>query len=182
MQHSRNHYPHLVSIGLSYIAAILLFSFLGPDFFEGLIKPFGLIGVFVAGALYTYSFTASIGALILISIAGDYAPGTIAVIGGIGSLMSDVAIFTFIRNDFKKEIAQITRTPAMRVLSGMLIFKARWFRDAVGAAVLASPLPDEIGIAIMASTRIEQGVFTMLAFIADMIGIYLLVSAASAVL
>ncbi len=64
-----NHYPRLTAIALSYIAAAILFLFLGENFFHTLIAPLGIIGIFIAGALYTYSFTASIGALLLIALA-----------------------------------------------------------------------------------------------------------------
>src|SRR3989344_3732525 len=116
MHRVKNHYPRLTSVGLSYVTAFLLFAFLGPDFFEGLILPFGIFGIFIAGALYTYSFTASIGALILISIAHDYSPGTMAVVGGIGSLLADITIFKLIKNDLKKEVARIAKFAFVRAI------------------------------------------------------------------
>jgi hypothetical protein len=176
--HVLKHFPRLTTVALSYVAAFLLFLFLGPDFFEGLILPFGLLGILVAGVLYSYSFTASVGALILVSVAHDYAPGVAAVVGGIGALLADIAIFKFIREDLKREIGHIAKTEFMRLIGSVPIVKERWFRNVFGALILASPFPDEIGIAIMASAKIEEGTFTLLAFIADMFGIYLLVIAA----
>ncbi len=49
----------------------------------------------------------------------------------------------------------------------------------MGALVIASPIPDEIGIAIMSSAKIDTVSFALLTFIADVLGIYALVSAAS---
>jgi hypothetical protein len=175
------HFPHLTAVGLSYLAALLLFAFLGPDFFDTIVTPFGLIGVFIAGMLYTYSFTGSIGALILISIAHDFSPGVIAVVGGIGSLVSDITIFRLIRNDLKKEVDRIGKSKFVKAVGARPILREKWFRDAVGAIVLASPFPDEIGIAIMASTKIKEDTFTLVAFIADMVGIFLLVYGAQIV-
>jgi hypothetical protein len=132
--------------------------------------------------LYTYSFTASLGALLLISVAHEYSPGVIAVVAGVGSLISDVAIFKLLRNDLKKEVARIGKSEILKRLGAAPVFREKWFRDTFGAAILASPFPDEIGIAIMASTKIKEDTFTLLAFIADMVGVYLLVVGAQTIL
>jgi len=175
------HFPHLTTVFLSYIAAFLLFLFLGPDFFRNLILPFGALGLFIAGMLYTYSFTASTGAVLLITLAPLYPPGVIAVIAGIGATLADVTIFRLIRNDLKEEVHRIGSSLIMRRIGGAPLFRDHWFRDVLGALILASPLPDEIGIAIMASAKIKEGPFSLLTFISDTIGIYLLVIAVTAV-
>lgn len=175
------HFPRLTTVALSYLAVLLFLSFLGPEFFESLILPFGALGILVAGMLYTYSFTASIGALMFLAIAHDYSPGVIAVVGGIGSLISDLIIFRFIKNDLKKEVNRIGRFRIVKALGAAPVFKEKWFRDVIGAVVIASPLPDELGVAIMASTKIKEDAFVYLALIADMVGIYLLVGAGRAI-
>ncbi len=172
-------FPRLTTVVLSYVAAFFLLMFVGPEFFETLILPFGLIGVFVAGMLYTFSFTASLGALLLVSIAHDFSPGIIAVVGGIGALISDLTILKFINNDLHKEVLRLSKSRAAKWLGATPVFRNRWFRDALGALVIASPLPDEMGVAILASTKIKEDAFMYLAFIADMVGIYLLVSGAA---
>ena len=175
------HFPRLTTVALSYLAAFLLFSFLGPDFFDNLIRPFGIFGVLLAGMLYTYSFTASAGALLLISVSNDFSPGLIAVVGGVGSLISDLTIFKLIRNDLHREVARIGRAPLVKRIGASPVFKEKWFRDALGALILASPLPDEIAIAIIASAKIKEDAFLYLAFVADMVGIFVLVYSVQAV-
>jgi len=175
------HFPRLTTIGLSYVAAFLVFAFLGPEFFSMYITPLGIFGIFLAGILYTYSFTTSIGALLLIPFALHYPPGFVAVIGGIGSLFGDLTIFSIIKNDLHKEVQRIASSRAMRRLGATPLFRSRWFRDILGALVIASPIPDEIGIAIMSSAKIDTASFALLSFIADMLGIFLLVGAVSLV-
>jgi hypothetical protein len=172
-------FPRLTTIGLSYIAAFMVFAFLGPDFFGKIITPLGIFGIFIAGMLYTYSFTTSIGAILLIPFAIHYPPGLVTVVGGVGSLFGDLTIFSIIRNDLHKEVQRIASSPFMRRLGATPLFRDTWFRDLVGAAVIASPIPDEMGIAIMSSAKINTSSFALLSFIADMIGIYLLVAAVS---
>lgn len=175
------HFPRLTTVFLSYLAVALFLSFLGPEFFEELILPFGALGIFIAGMLYTYSFTASIGALMFLAIAHDYSPGILAVVGGLGSLTSDMVILKFIKNDLKKEVNKLGHLKIVKMLGATPVLKERWFRDVLGAVVIASPLPDEIGVAILASTKIKEDAFIYLALIADMVGIYLLVTAAQLV-
>lgn len=56
------------------------------------------------------------------------------------------------------------------------LFCKAWFRDLLGAIILASPFPDEIAVALMSTTKIRTETFIWLTFIADTVGIYLLVS------
>jgi hypothetical protein len=174
------HYPKLTTIALSYIAAAILFLFLGEDFFHTLIVPLGIVGIFIAGSLYTYSFTASIGALLLIALAPHYPAGMIAVVGGIGATLADWTLFRFVGNALHKEIKHLSNSRFVCDIGATSLFCQAWFRNLLGAIILASPFPDEIAVALMSTTKIRKETFIWLTFIADTIGIYLLVSIAGA--
>ncbi|HEY4474031.1 MAG TPA: hypothetical protein VI957_02630 [Candidatus Paceibacterota bacterium] len=171
-------YPRLTTIALSYIAAVLVFFFLGENFFHNLIVPLGIIGIFIAGSLYTYSFTASTGALLLIALAPHYPAGMIAVVGGIGATLADFTLFRFIGNSLHKEITRLSKSKLVCEIGATSLFCKAWFRNALGALILASPFPDELAIALMSAAKIRKETFIWLTFIADTVGIYLLVSAA----
>ncbi len=173
------HFPRLSTVALSYVAAFLLFSFLGGNFFEGLLTPFGLIGVFISGALYTYSFTASAGAILLIAVSANYPPGVIAVMAGLGGVLADLTIFQLIKGNLKKEVEHLAKSAIICQIGAKSIFCKHWFRELLGTLILASPLPDEIGIALMSTAKIHKDVFILLTFIADVVGVYLLVSVAA---
>lgn len=171
------HYPRFTTIALSYLVAGLLFIFLGASFFQELILPFGMFGVAVAGALYTYSFTASIGALLLVALAPFHPVGVLAVVGGVGATMADYTIFKFVRDDLKKEVKRFGASKMIRnICAADGILCRTWTRNLLGTIIMASPFPDELGVAMMSTTKMKQGTFLLLAFIVDMIGIYLLVS------
>ena len=110
------HFPRLTTIVLSYCAAFLVFLLLGPNFFGHYITPLGTLGIFIAGMLYTYSFTTSIGALLLVPFVLHYPPGYIALIGGCGSLIGDLTIFRLIRNDLHKEVKRIAASRIVKRL------------------------------------------------------------------
>lgn len=169
-------FPHLTTIAFSYVAALLLFFFLGEQFFHNLLTPFGIAGVFIAGALYTYSFSSAAGAVLLLALAPYYSPGVIAVVGGLGAVAADLTIFRFITHDLKKEVGRIAKSALVCQIGAKAIFCKQWFRNALGFMILASPAPDELGIAMISTTKISKETFVVLMFIADMVGIYLLVS------
>ena len=173
------HYPRLTTIFLSYIAAFLLFVLLGPDFFGQFVMPFGIGGIFIAGMLYTYSFTISLGALLLIPYLAHFSPATIAAIGGMGSAFADITIFNFIRHNLHAEVKKLSNSKILKAVGAAPLVRQRWFRDILGFILLASPIPDEIAIAVLASTKIKEDAFVFVAFIADVLGIYALVSVAS---
>ncbi len=177
------HYPRFTTIALSYVVAGLLFFFLGPSFFQTLIVPFGVFGIAIAGALYTYSFTASLGALLLIALAPFHPIGVMAIVGGIGATFADFTIFKFVRDDLKKEVRRFGASKMIRnVCSANGILCKKWMRNLLGTMIMASPFPDELGIAMMTTTKMKRETFLLLAFIVDVIGIYLLLFAANALL
>ncbi|MBX9694909.1 MAG: hypothetical protein K2Z81_21150, partial [Cyanobacteria bacterium] len=92
-------YPHLRIILLSYVAAILLFFLLGPDFFHSLVAPLGIGGIFIVGMMYSYSFTLSLGALLLPAFLDQYSPGVIAIFGGLGGLFADMTMLQLIKSN-----------------------------------------------------------------------------------
>lgn len=173
-------YPHLSFVVISYVGAILLFFALGADFFHELVKPFGMGGAFVAGMMYSFSFTTSLGALALPAFLDQYSVATIAILGGLGGTFADITILKFVRGNLKKEMKAIGATKLLKRIRKLPLMHWGWFRDALGFLVIISPLPDEIGVAIMASTRLSESTFRVICLIANILGIYLLVSAVSA--
>lgn len=171
-------YPHLSVVLYSYLGAILLFVLLGHDFFHELVTPFGLGGIFVAGMMYSYTFTIGIGALLLPAFLMSYSPITIAIIGGLGGTLADATIFRLFKGNLKVEMKRFGATKFMKSIAKLPLMNHPWFRDVLGTLVIMSPLPEEIGIAIMASTHLSENTFRVISLCANIVGIYLLVSVA----
>ena len=172
-------YPHLRFIILSYVGALVLFFILGPNFFHGIVQPLGIGGIFIVGMMYSYSFTLSLGALLLPAFLDQFTPAMIAIFGGLGGTFADLTIFQLMKTDLKKELKGIAKTNVMKAIRKLPLIKHEWFRDILGAILIASPLPDEFGIAVMASTHLSENTFRLISLIANVIGIYALVSAAA---
>lgn len=175
------HYPHLSFILFSYVFAAFLFLVLGSSFFHSLVLPFGIGGLFIAGMMYSYSFTIGIAALLLPAFLDQFTPVMIALVGGFGGAFADFLLFRLFKDNLKKELKRLGGTVFFKSIGRFPLMRARWFRDVLGALVIISPLPDEVGIAIMASAHLSENTFRLISFTCNVIGIYLLVSAVAGI-
>ena len=168
------HYPRLSIVALTYALAFAIFGAIGPDTAHALVEPFGLGGIIVAGALYTYGFTASIGAVLLVALAPDYSPITLALLGGVGATIADLTLYRFFKGSLHLEIGRIAKIPMVSVIVKSPLLRRKKIRNILGFLVIASPLPDEIGIALISLTRMNESTFRIVDFAANVVGIYLL--------
>ena len=140
---------------------------------------FGYIGAFVAGALFVSTFTVATGAVILLILAERLSTIEIAVIAGLGAVLGDVVIFRFVKDRLLAELTDIyDRFDGKHHFSKVLHTKYfSWVFPVFGAIVIASPLPDELGVSLMGITKMKTYKFIILSFILNAAGIFLVISA-----
>jgi membrane protein DedA with SNARE-associated domain len=133
--------------------------------------------VFVTGILYSFGFTAPIAAGALLSLSPQINPFLAAIVGGLGSVLADFTIFRFVRVSFESELSQLRKTKAITRAS--LRFKKytpemlrEYLLLALAGFFIASPLPDEIGISLLAGfTNIEEKRLLAVSFLLNTLGI-----------
>ncbi len=167
-------YPKLSAVLLSYIIVFGLFAVIGPQDVHHLVEPLGIGGIIVAGALYTYGFTASLGAVLLIAITPDHSPFLMAFLGALGATAADITIFKFLKGNLRSEVLRIAKFRPIRLVLNSKLMRARPIRALVGFLVIASPLPDEIGVAFISMTRMQISQFRLVCFAANFVGVYAL--------
>ncbi|MBU6310865.1 hypothetical protein KGO06_02970 [Patescibacteria group bacterium] len=170
-------YPKLTAILLTYPLAYFLFAAFGYDTVHAVLEPFGIGGVFIAGSLYTYGFTASSALFIIPAFTPDYSPVFIALVGGIGATVADLTIFKLLKGNLGKEIDALRKIPAVRRMLESRAMRPALVRDLAGFLIIMSPFPDEIGVAFLTLARVNDATFRIISFTANVIGIYLLASA-----
>ena len=138
----------------------------------------GYLGSFFAGMLFVSTFTVATGAIILFSLAQTLHPLEIAIIAGLGAVFGDFLIFRFVKDDLTAEVKDIfDRNFNGRHLRH--IFKTRYFSwtlPVIGAIIIASPLPDELGVSLMGISKMNAVQFLLLSFILNSTGILLIIS------
>lgn len=139
---------------------------------------FGYIGAFLAGALFVSVFTVATGIVILSILAQTLSPLEIGVVAGLGAVLGDLAIFRFVKNNLIREVEPIyDRLGGIRLTHLLHTKHFHWTLPILGALIIASPFPDELGISLMGLSRIKTYQFVLLSFILNAIGIFLVISA-----
>ncbi len=134
-----------------------------------------ILASFVAGMFFTSVATTAPSLAVLgeLSLAGNFI--VVALVGGLGAVLGDFVLFTFVRDRISRDASFLLRGPrAMRVLH---IFKHRRFRRVlpiVGALIIASPLPDELGLALMGFSKMSNRYFFVISYIMNVAGILLI--------
>lgn len=181
MKWFRNYkYKGLTLLAINIILTIFLskFDFLNKFFFNTIYIPFA--GSFIAGMLYVSTSTAVLGILILTNLAKTLPPLEIAVLAGVGGAVADFGIFRFFRDSLLGELTPIYNKLGGRHLTRLMYHRSfRWSLPIIGAIIIASPLPDEIGISLMGISKIKGYQFFLLSLVLDIGGLFVFVSALS---
>src|SRR3989338_1010199 len=113
-----------------------------------------LLTGFIAGMFFTSVMTSAPAMAVLgaLSFHGD--PLVLAVVGGAGAVCGDYLIFAFVRDRLGDDFAYLikhTGTPRFFKMFHRKTF--RWVLPFVGGLIIASPLPDELGLTLLGLAR-----------------------------
>lgn len=160
---------------LTIIAAFLLNKYGVLDLIVSTTGNYYPLGAFFTGLFFTSVFTTAPAIAVLASLGSSHPPLVIAFFGGIGALCGDIIMFRFMKKDVTADLDFILSKTKSKRLKHIIHLKAfRWFLTSLGAIVIASPLPDEIGLALMGVSRISLAFFIPISFIFNFIGIYVI--------
>ncbi len=163
-------YLKFVLFIIALIFAYVLFyeRNLGP--IHEFISSVGYFGTFFAGILYTYGFTSPPATALLLLLAEQQNPILAALLGGLGSLFSDIFIFKTIKYSFKEEIKLFAKERKKS-----LKFIPNYLLTILGALIIASPLPDELGISLFAfNKKISTKNLLLMSYSLNTIGIFII--------
>jgi uncharacterized membrane protein YdjX (TVP38/TMEM64 family) len=111
-------------------------------------------------------------------LAERLSPIEIGLIAGLGAVIGDLTIFRFVKDDLIKEIKPLYKRLGGNHLAHALHSKYfSWTLPVVGALIIASPLPDELGVGLMGISKLKTYQFVIISFILNALGIFLVVSA-----
>ena len=177
--HHKIKYKNVIILLLSIIFALILSRFEVLHEFLLNLGNLGYIGAFIAGILFVSTFTVATGAVILLVLAEKLSPVEIGIVAGLGAVIGDFAIFKFVRDGLTDEVKEVyEKIDHNNHLLKLLHTKYfSWMFPVFGAIVIASPLPDEIGVSLMGIGKMKTYQFLILSFILNAVGIFLVVSA-----
>ena len=166
-------YPKFFLLIITIITAYVIFSGKSSPQFNGFITSLGFVGVFIAGMMYSYGFTAAMGTALLLLLGQNNNIFLAAIIGGLGSMTMDFLLFIFLRTSFNDEIDRLSNEHWVVYIHHLM---PKWLKKilipTIAGIIIAGPLPDELGVALMAVHRkIPKKVFAAVAFTLNTLGI-----------
>lgn len=163
------------------LSVIILILFADHAIVRGIISSIaglGLLGVFFAGMFYVSTFTIVPATILLAALANNYGFWETTLVATLGSIVGDYLIFRFIKDTVIEEISPLLETIAKEKHIYTLFHSPlfAWLLPVLGAAVIASPFPDELGLSILGISKMGNKKFLLLVSVLDFVGIALLVS------
>ncbi len=129
---------------------------------------------FVSGIFFTSIFTLAPASVALAHISLTAPIHEVALWGGLGAMLGDLLIFLFIRDKFTRDLtAAMKPSFARHIVNSFHTGFMKWLGPLLGAAIIASPLPDELGLALMGLSRTRILVLMPVTFVMNVIGIYI---------
>jgi len=183
-------YRNLILLALSFVVAYYM---LKTPQIVSLIENLGNLGYpasFVAGMLFSYGITTAPATVALFTLGKTINPFLIAALGASGTVISDYIIFRIVRDKLlgeikllSKEVKTLTKPIShlffweeLRVRIWHAISRSKVWNliiPVIGGLVIASPLPDEIGVAIFGAIKFDPKKFIIVAYIFNFIGIFI---------
>ncbi|MEM5853071.1 MAG: hypothetical protein QXG39_00515 [Candidatus Aenigmatarchaeota archaeon] len=183
-------YKNLTAFGLSILLAYFVVKSEVGYWIEENLGYLGYFSAFIAGMLFSFSLTTPPATALIFSLGRQFNPFLIALIGASGSVLSDYLIFKFFRDRLMDEIKllheEVNNFLANKHLSRKvpkeLRFrlwlwqktahsKFKWFVPVIAGFIIASPLPDEIGVALVGAAKMNTRKFIPFSYLLNFLGI-----------
>jgi hypothetical protein len=169
-------YPKLSLFVITVFLVYFFFSGLAHTPLHNALIIMGYFGTFLAGLLYPYALTSAAGTGILLILAKEQNLFLAGFIAGIGALVSDIFLFLFVKHGFSDEVQKLSSERVVQVASRWIPNSVRVYLLTTFAVILiASPLPTEIGIMLLASMKnISVKKFVIIAYILHASAIFII--------
>jgi hypothetical protein len=172
-------YKNTTLLALSLVAFFYLARTPEVESFIKSIGNLGYLGAFITGIFFVSTFTVAPAAVVLFNLAEHLHPVEVALLAGLGAMVGDYIIFRFLKDKVFEELVPIFKrlhTPYIRTVFSSPYFS--WVMPLIGAAIIASPMPDEAGISLLGMSKIRPWQFFVVTFTLNALGIFIVVTAA----
>ena len=182
----RRNSPLLHDIAIVFLSILLAVILAETGIVPALLtqtKGLEAVGSFIAGIFFTSIFTTAPVIVALGELARAKCILLVAFFGALGAVVGDLLLFRFMRDRLTEHLAKLLahRGGTKRIKA---LFKLRFFRWAtlfVGGLIIASPIPDEVGITLLGFSKLKTAWFIPLSFTFNFLGIVIIGLVARAV-
>lgn len=160
-------------IAVSILFAVVIYQSLDVEMLVNRLYGISfLLGIFLTGIFFASTFTVAISTSLFLLFSQHQNPFLIAAVGGFGAFLGDTLIFKFLKDDLIADFEYLEKffpeKVVQRIIHSKLIF---WFAPILAAIMIASPLPDEIGLIMLAGIKLRYHHFFLLSYSLNTVGI-----------
>lgn len=175
----KNLWRDLFFIVLSILVAVIIVRVGVVKHLVTLADEASIFASFFAGVFFTSAFTLAPASVALVEISQNTSIFLVAFWGALGAVVGDLVLFLFIRDRFADDIMAVLHTYHDKKLTRFFHRKFfKWLNPIIGAFIIASPLPDEMGVALLGAAKIRTRMLILISFIMNFIGVLLVALAA----
>ena len=138
-------------------------------------------GAFLGGLLFISTFTLPLGVMVLLTLTQTLPATALVLVAGLGAVTGDLAAFQLIKAKIRNDVDIIYRE--IETLVGKNHVKKiihtkyfAWTLPVVGAFIMATPLPDELGVSLMGLSDMSARKFAVISWLSHTIGIAIIVT------
>lgn len=143
---------------------------------------YGALASLLSGMFFTSIFTIAPSTVALATISHSFPPIMVALWGGLGAMIADLIIFLFIRERIYVDVDGLMKKSLKKHFLSLFHYGfIKWVVLFAGAFIIASPIPDEIGLALIGLSRVKIIYILPVVFVLHSTGIFLFVIAARAI-
>jgi len=165
---------HVIKDSLAIIAGVLL-AIVIADFdvisrILSVSENIRIAGAFIGGLFFTSVLTTALAVVFLGKISLIENIFVVSVVGAAGAALGDLLIFRLFGGHVARDLDGVSKKIKLKtgfLRSGLF----RWFGVLVGGLIIASPLPDELGIAMLGLSRVKLRIFVPVSFAFNFLGI-----------
>ena len=141
------------------------------------VLPVMFLAEFLAGCFYASFFTSPLSIAMFIILAQKQNPITLAIVAGLGAAVVDLAIVRFFKQEVNKDLNILAKSFRFYLINKMLkFFKLDFLLPLIGALIVASPLPDELGLFLLGASKLKYHQLFLLSYVLNTAGILLIVA------
>lgn len=167
----------IMMIAFGIVVAIILDKTGLLDIIMNAFKDYYILVSFIAGIFFTSAFTIAPSSVALVHIADTSPIGWVVLWGALGAMCGDLILFFFIRDRFSEDLMKTMKPKTIHhILHSFHFGFLKWLSPIIGALIIASPLPDELGITLLGMSKVKTAVLMPISFSMNMLGIYALIS------
>ncbi|MBI3984139.1 hypothetical protein HY346_02455 [Candidatus Microgenomates bacterium] len=137
---------------------------------------YGYLGAFITGIFFVSTFTVAPAAVVLYNLAKSLHPLEIALLAGAGGMVGDFLLYRYLKDRVFIELKYFFhRHRSIRLANFFRTPYFAWLSPILGAILIASPFPDEVGVGLIGMSKMKTWKFLVISFLLDAVGIFLIV-------